>query len=66
MSRLAMRADRPRMLRLLRVERSEGRAKVRREVFAMHAKGGPCWVGRCCQEMRTRVGGRKLSGSVLF
>ena len=66
MSRLAMRFDRPRMLRLLRVERSERRAKVRREVFEMHAKGGPCWVGRCCQEMRTRVGGRKLSGSVLF
>jgi len=66
MSRLAMRADRAERMRLLRVERSERRAKVRREVFAMHAKGGPCWVGRCCQEMRTRVGGRKLSESALF
>ena len=65
-----MRADRAERMRLLRVERSEGRAKVRREVFAMHAGGGPCWVGRCCQEMRaemrTRVGGRKLSESILF
>jgi len=66
MSRLAMRADRAERMRLLRVERSERRAKVRREVFEMHAKGGPCWVGRCCQEMRTRVGGRKLSESALF
>ena len=66
MSRLAMRADRAERMRLLRAERSEGRAKVRREVFEMHAKGGPCWVGRCCQEMRVRVGGRKLSESVLF
>ena len=35
-------------MRLLRVERSEGRAKVRREVFAMHARGVPCHVGSCC------------------
>jgi len=61
-----VRADRAERMRLLRVERSEERAKVRREVYAMHAKGGPCWVGRCCQEMRTRTGERKLSESILF
>ncbi len=61
-----LRVDRPRRMRLLRVERSAERAKVRREVYAMHAKGGPCWVGRCCQEMRIRTGERKLSESILF
>jgi hypothetical protein len=34
----------------LRVERSAERAKVRREVFAMHAKGLRCHVGSCCVE----------------
>jgi hypothetical protein len=61
-----MRTRRRRMLTGLRAERSAERAKVRREVFAMHAKGGPCWVGKCCQEMRTRIGVRKHSESVLF
>ena len=35
-------------MRLLRVERSAERAKVRREVYAMHAKGLRCHVGSCC------------------
>ena len=56
---------RRRMLAELRAERSAERAKVRREVFAMHAKGAPCWVGKCCQEMRTRIGERKHLVSVL-
>jgi hypothetical protein len=43
-----LRADRPERMRLLRVERSEERAKVRREVYAMHAKGLRCHVGSCC------------------
>jgi len=54
------------MLAELRAERSAERAKVRREVFAMHAKGGPCWVGKCCQGMRTRIGVRKHSESVPY
>jgi hypothetical protein len=37
-------------MRLLRVERSAARAKVRREVFAIHAKGLECHVGSCCVE----------------
>jgi len=45
-----LRAGRRRRMRLLRVERSAGRAKVRREVFAMHAKGLKCHVGSCCVE----------------
>jgi len=54
------------MLTELRAERSAKCAKVRREVFAMHAKGGPCWVGKCCQEMRIRIGVRKPSESIPF
>ena len=45
-----LRVDRRRRMRLLRVERSAERAKVRREVFAMHAKGLRCHVGSCCVE----------------
>ena len=56
---------RRRMLTELRAERSAERAKVRSEVFAMHAKGAPCWVGKCCQEMRTRIGERKHLVSAL-
>ena len=55
---------RRRTLTELRSERSAERAKVRREVYAMHAKGGPCWVGKCCQEMRTRIGAMKPLESV--
>ena len=43
-----VRFDRPARMRLLRVERSAERAKVRREVYAMHAKGLRCHVGSCC------------------
>ena len=43
-----VRADRPERMRLLRVERSEERAKVRREVFATHAKGLRCYLWSCC------------------
>ena len=43
-----LRADRAQRMRLLRVERSAERAKVRREVYAMHARGVPCHVGSCC------------------
>jgi len=43
-----VRADRVERMRLLRVERSEERAKVRREVFAMHAKGLRCHLWSCC------------------
>ena len=53
------------MLAELRAERSAERAKVRSEVFAMHAKGAPGWVGKCCQEMRTRIGERKHLVSAL-
>jgi hypothetical protein len=66
MSGLAMLVDRAERLRLLRAERVWDRGKVRREVFAMHAKGGPCWVGRCCQGMRIRIGEMRVSGSALF
>lgn len=52
------------MLAELRAERSSERAKVRREVYAMHMKGAPCWVGKCCQEMRTRIGVMRHSESV--
>ena len=45
-----VRADRAERMRLLRVERSEERAKVRREVYAMHAKGLRCHVGSCCPD----------------
>ena len=61
-----MRTARRRKLTVLRSERSSERAKVRREVFAIHAKGGPCWAGKCCQEMRTRIGAMKPSGNDLF
>ena len=47
-----LRFDRAERLRLLRVERSADRAKVRREVFAMHARGVPCLVGSCCEGER--------------
>ena len=57
---------RRRILTELRSERSAERAKVRREVFVMHAKGGPCWVGKCCQEMRTRIGAMKPLESVPY
>jgi hypothetical protein len=57
---------RRRMLTELRAERSAKCAKVRREVFAMHAEGGPCWVGKCCQEMKTRIGAMKPLGNDLF
>ena len=45
-----LRADRAQRMRLLRVERSAERAKVRREVYAMLARGVPCHVGSCCVE----------------
>ena len=45
-----LRTDRVERMRLLRVERSAERAKVRREVFAIHAKGLKCHVGSCCVE----------------
>ena len=58
------------MLAELRAERVAERAKVRREVFAMHAKGTPCWVGKCCQEerqeMMNSIGAKKASESILF
>ena len=57
---------RKRMLADLRAERSAERAKVRREVFEMHSKGVPCWVGKCCQEMRTRSGAKKPLENDLF
>ena len=43
-----VRADRPARMRLLRVERSAERAKVRREVYAIHAKGLRCYLWSCC------------------
>jgi hypothetical protein len=43
-----LRADRPERMRLLRVERSAERAKVRREVYAIHAKGLRCYLWSCC------------------
>ena len=43
-----LRADRAERMRLLRVERSEERAKVRREVYAIHAKGLRCYLWSCC------------------
>ena len=43
-----VRADRAERMRLLRVERSEERAKVRREVYAIHAKGLRCYLWSCC------------------
>lgn len=61
-----MRTARRRKLTVLRSERSSERTKVRREVFAMHAEGGPCWVGKCCQEMKTRIGVKKPLGNDLF
>jgi hypothetical protein len=47
-----MRANRAELMGLKRAARSEERAKLRREVFAMHAKGVPCHVGSCCEEER--------------
>ena len=47
-----VRADRAGRMRLLRAARSEERAKLRREVFAMHARGVPCHVGSCCEGER--------------
>ena len=47
-----MRADRAEQMELLRAARSEERAKWRREVFAMHARGVPCHVGSCCEGER--------------
>ena len=47
-----MRADRAEQMRRLRAARSEERAKLRREVFAMHARGVPCHVGSCCEGER--------------
>ena len=43
-----VRFDRPERMRLLRVERSAERAKVRREVYAIHAKGLRCYLWSCC------------------
>ena len=43
-----MRVSRAGRMRLLRERRSWERAKVRREVFAMHAEGLRCHVGSCC------------------
>ena len=47
-----MRVSRAGRMRLLRAARSEERAKLRREVFAMHARGVPCHVGSCCEGER--------------
>ena len=47
-----MRVSRAGRMRLLRDGRSEERAKLRREVFAMHARGVPCHVGSCCEGER--------------
>ena len=53
-----MRADRAEQMELLRAARSEERAKLRREVFAMHARGVPCHVGSCCALEREERDGR--------
>ena len=53
-----MRADRAERMRRLRAARSEERAKLRREVFAMHARGVPCHVGSCCALEREERDGR--------
>jgi len=44
----ALRVSRAGRMRLLRERRSWERAKVRREVFAMHAEGLRCHVGSRC------------------
>jgi len=57
---------RRRMLVDLRADRTAERAKVRNEVFDIHAKGALCWAGKCCQEMKTRSGVKKRLGNDLF